>query len=292
MSLIAVGAAAAAVSAFAQEGTTPATEPVAAPAPAAPAPAEPAAAAPEAPATTAVPATPGPEVTAEPAPTAPADPAPATPMVEPAAPAAVVGTALAPAAPAPAADPAAPIVETAPAPYVAPYVAPEPIVEAPPPPPPPPTDPATIAVLNAVERVCMPLVKGGDVKALTTPLGYRKKKDLYTVVVAKPYQVTVMPQGTNKNVCTLEVDYPINGVEPMVVGLHNWAMARGWTLYRNDKYVTDLERHTRSWELAGPTENQALVLVAIRKANGATMTRNADRATILYSVTPAAPPAQ
>lgn len=163
---------------------------------------------------------------------------------------------------------------------------------APPPPPPPPTDPVTIAVLNAVESICKPLVKGGDIKALSAPLGYKKRKESYVLTVAKPFQVTVLPQGSNKNVCQLEIDYGVDQVEPIVVGVHNWAMARGWTLYRNDVYNTDMKRHTRSWELAGDVETEALVLVALKKTDGTPLARNADRATVLYSVTPTPPATQ
>jgi hypothetical protein len=165
-----------------------------------------------------------------------------------------------------------------------------PAPEPPPPPPPPPTDPTAIAVLNAIERVCKPLVQGGDLASLSAPLGYKKKKDNFVYAMAtKPYQVTILAQGSNKNVCMIEIDYAIGGIEPVVVGVHNWAMARGWKLYRNDKYVTDLERHTRSWELAGPTEAEALVLVSLKKADGTPLNKKADHATVLYSATEAAP---
>lgn len=263
VSLIAAGAAAAAVSAVAQDVTTtpaPAPEAAAVPAPEAAPPA------PEAAPVPAAPAVQDPAVAP-----APAAPETAAPAME--------------AAPAPTPEPAAP---PAPAVEAAPAPEPEP-VEAPAPPPPPPTDPVTIAVLNAVETICKPLVRGGDVKALSTPYGYKKRKDNYVLTVAKPYQISILPQGSNRNVCQLEVDYAIDQVEPIVVGVHNWAMARGWTLYRNDVYTTDIKRHTRSWELGGETEVEALVLVAQKKADGAPMARNVDRASVLYSVTPVVP---
>lgn len=255
VSLIAAGAAAVSVSAVAQDVTTPPEAAV--PAPEAPPPA------PEAAPVPAAPAVQDPAVA----------PAPAAPEAAAPAPEAVPAVTPEPAAP------PAPAAEAAPAPE------PEP-VEAPAPPPPPPTDPVTIAVLNAVETICKPLVRGGDVKALSAPYGYKKRKDNYVLTVAKPYQISILPQGSNRNVCQLEVDYAVDQVEPIVVGVHNWAMARGWTLYRNDVYTTDIKRHTRSWELAGETEVEALVLVAQKKADGTPMARNIDRASVLYSVTP------
>jgi hypothetical protein len=189
--------------------------------------------------------------------------------------------------PAPAVDPApaAEVPAPVPAPAVAVEVPAAPVVVAPPPPPPAPTDPATIRVLDTLERVCMPLVRGGDLQALAKPIGFKKKRDAFTMSLARPATVTVLPTGTNKNVCMMEIDTAIRGDEALTVGIHNWAMARGYTLYRNDEYTTDLKRHTRSWELTTPEGGtEALVLITSWKPDGSSMSRNADRSTLMYSV--------
>lgn len=227
LSLIAIGAAALSVSAYAQE-PVPVTPPVAEPAEPAPSPAvqAPAVAAPE---------------TATPAPAAP-EAAPAAAEAEP-----------------------APVAPT---------------------PPPAPTDPVNIAVIETLERICMPMVavRSEDVKGAAAPFGYKARRGIFTKVVQKPYQLTIQNPGSNTHVCTVDVDHAIGGADSLTVDLHNWAQARGYGLVRNDQFTTDMQRHTRSWELTQPGQLEALVLVTTRNTDGSPMLKNADRSTVIYSL--------
>jgi len=164
-----------------------------------------------------------------------------------------------------------------------------PVVEAPPPPPPPPTDPTTIQVLNVLENVCKPLVAGGDLQTIVKPMGFKKNRDnSWTLRLDKPYQISVLPQGVNKTVCNVEILHAVGGDAPITVGVHNYAIERGYTLYRNDEFTTDLKRHTRSWELTQDGQTQAVVLVTEKNPDGSPVAKNADRSTLMYSVYPAA----
>lgn len=218
--------------------------------------------------------------------TAIAQDAPATmPMPMPAQPAPPPAPATQPTPEAPPATPA-PDATAVPAPE-APPAAPEP-----PPPPPPrtPSDPTSLAVLNVLQNICLPMAKGGDLASLAKPLGFRLKKDLWVQQYQKGYTIAVHPAGSNPGVCNVDIDHPINGVTEVIIDLHNWAMARDFTLYRNDKYSTDMERSTRSWELNTATSKEALVLVTVRKLGDKPMTARTDHTELLYSfkATPAA----
>lgn len=212
----------------------------------------------------------------------------------PAAPAATVITTTTAATPAPDAAPATTTVTTVvpvppPAPAVVeapPFQAPAPaVVEVPPPPPPAPTDPTTIQVLSMLEQVCKPMVQGGDLQSIVKPLGFKKNRDgTWSLRLEKPYQITVLPQGVNKNVCDVDITHPVGGDAPLTVGIHNYAIARGYTLYRNDEFTTDLKRHTRSWELTGNGKTEALVLVTEHNPDGSSVVKNADRSTLMYSI--------
>lgn len=207
---------------------------------------------------------------AQPAPEA--QPAPA-PEAQPAPPA----DAAAP----PAADPAAP------APVAAP-VAPEP----PPPPPPPPAAPteATSVLFNdMIKRVCMPLVKGGDIAQIAKSFGFKQnKRDMvWTKTWAQGMKVTLREQGVNKDVCSVSVQHPINGLEATITDTHNWAMYNGWTLEDNAKRTTDMERSNRKWSFVDTTTNtrQDIVLITVRKIGGAPVNAKYDQTDILYAVT-------
>jgi len=208
-----------------------------------------------------------------------------TPVTLPAQPAALPTPAP---VPAPVAEvPPATLPTPTPAPVPAPAVEPipVPVVEAPPAPPPAPTDPTTIQVLNVVEQVCKPLVQGGDLPSLAKPLGFKKNRDgMWVLSLSKPYQIGVLPPGSNQNVCDIDIMHAVGGDEPLTVGVHNYAIARGFTLYRNDEYTTDLKRHTRSWELTANGKTEALVLVTERKPDGSSVGKNADHSTLMYSI--------
>jgi len=147
-------------------------------------------------------------------------------------------------------------------------------------------------VLNVLERICVPLAKGGDLASLAKPLGFKLKRDLWVQQYQKGgYTITVHPVGSNPGICNVDIDHPIDGITEVIIDLHNWAMARDWTLYRNDKYDTNMERSTRSWTLDTPTSQEAIVLLTVRKPGGKPMTSRTDHTELLYSFKALAPAA-
>src|SRR3990167_772963 len=77
---------------------------------------------------------------------------------------------------------------------------------------------------------------------------------------------------------------------PLATDLHYWAVRQGggWYLARFDKYVTDMERTTRSWEKEGDVEGEALVLMTERKIDGRPVNAKFDHTQVLFSIRPAA----
>lgn len=196
-----------------------------------------------------------------------------------------------PAAPAAPEAPAAPMTAPAapdapPAPEAAP-----PAPEAPPAPPPMPTDVTSLAVMNVIERVCTPMVRGTPIAQLAPALGFKKKRDIWVLVYQKGYQLSIQPSTTNPNVCTIDVNHPVEAIAPaatLATDLHYWAVRQGggWYLARFDKYVTDMERTTRSWEKEGDAEGEALVLMTERKVNGQPTNPKFDHTQVLFSIRP------
>jgi hypothetical protein len=179
--------------------------------------------------------------------------------------------------------PPAPVAAPAPAP-TAPETPP-----APPPPPAPPTDPTAVAVLSALESVCIPLVDGGDINKLAKADGFRKTGDNF-VMRQKTFQLTLLAQGSNPGQCHVDIVHPVDPeapAKPIVVALHNWAaVSRNWSLYRNDKnVVAGQEYTTRSWEVDADGKHSALVLTTIRKGDGTPAGHGADTSEMLYSAT-------
>lgn len=186
------------------------------------------------------------------------------------------------------------IAQEQPAAPEAPVVAP-PAEAAPPPeaPPPVPTDVTSLTVMNVIERVCTPMVRGTPIAQVAPALGFKKKKDVWVLVYQKGYQVSIQPSSTNPNVCTIDVNHPVEAVAPaatLATDLHYWAVRQGggWYLARFDKYVTDMERTTRSWEKEGDVEGEALVLMTERRIDGKPVNAKFDHTQVLFSIRPAA----
>jgi hypothetical protein len=211
-------------------------------------------------------------------------PAPATPAPAPAAAPAPAQAAPATTSTAPA-DQAAPPVAAAPA-GQAPadgYVAPTRGEK--------PTDPLTVKLLDVLERVCKPQVAGGDFAALVKDYGFKKKKEQWVLDLGKPYNITLDNPGSNKNVCTVTIDYSQDAAQAQQLanGLHDWATwdnSPQLRLIRNDQTVgSDFRRFTVSWDDAWAGGHAGLVYMRLKKLDETSVGKNFERAQILYSTT-------
>jgi hypothetical protein len=199
--------------------------------------------------------TPAPAAAPAPAQTAPADPA---------------------AAPAPAVE--APAAGTAPA-YVEPVR------------PPPTTDPVSLQLLSILDKVCKPAVVGGDFQALVKAAGLKKKKEQWFLDLGKPYQLYLDNPGSNKNVCTITIEYAQGDAQAqaLATALHDWATWENspqLRLIRNDQTVgSDFRRFTVSWDDNWAAGHAGLVYMRLKKLDETSVGKNFERAQILYSTT-------
>ncbi|HYD45856.1 MAG TPA: hypothetical protein VEA79_11395, partial [Phenylobacterium sp.] len=148
----------------------------------------------------------------------------------------------------------------------------------PPPPPPPPTDPMAIRILDTLERVCIPATaESGSLDRVARAAGFRRSRDQY--ILRQPnLTITVLPISTNGLTCTMQVDYPVDTLQPTIVAVHNWSIARGMTLRDPYRTTSDFQRDIRSWE----RDADALVLLAMKRPDGTPVSRNQDRAQVIY----------
>ncbi|KQY95771.1 hypothetical protein ASD21_04470 [Caulobacter sp. Root1455] len=221
------------------------------------------------------------EQTAPTAPTAPAAAPAATPapVADPAA-----QTPAAPAAPAAPADAmmATPAVAAPPAGQAPEYVAPTRG--------PPTTDPVSLQLLGVLDKVCKPAVVGGDVPSLAKAAGMKKKKEQWVMDIGKPYLIAVDNPGSNKNVCTVTIQYAQGDAQAQQLAnaLHDWATWENkpqLRLIRNDLTVSDVKRLTVSWDDAWADGHAGLVYMRLKKLDDSSIGKNFERAQILYSTT-------
>lgn len=198
-----------------------------------------------------------------------------------------------PAAPAPETAPMAPDA-AAPAPPAADATAPAPDAATPPPAEPEktyvlPTTGAEGQIIDVINRVCKPLIAGGNLDQLAKGLGYKKNRRDGTWSAAlqtKPYTLTIWPQGSNKDVCRLVVNYEINQEKPIIVGLNIFSFLHKPELLqqRNDFVpATDYKRITNSWEYFDENQSIGLVFLQLKKPDGSPVSNKWDVGEVLYS---------
>lgn len=188
------------------------------------------------------------------------------------------------AASAPAEAPAA-----SPEPSAAP--APDAAVEAPAPERPVlPTTGDGAAVLSAIEKVCIPQVRGQDLAKVAAAEGYKRnrREETYSKPIGtKPYEIIVQSPGSNAQVCSLSVRYAIGQEKPIIEALTYWAFLHDpeLKLQRNDFAVgpDGVKRITLAWEHYTSRESTGLVLVQLKRPDGAPLNEKYDEATVLYS---------
>jgi hypothetical protein len=150
-----------------------------------------------------------------------------------------------PAAPAPAAQPAPAPAAAAPAPAAA---------EAPPAPA-LPTSGDGAQVLQALEKVCIPAVRGQGIAAAAKAAGlkYNKRDDTYVMQLSSGRDYVVIFQSlSQKDVCQAEVRFATGQEKPIVSALNVWSYLHKPELVLQANYVNvdadGVKRTRKSWE--------------------------------------------
>lgn len=145
-------------------------------------------------------------------------------------------------------------------------------------------------IIDVINRICVPLVRGGDISKLATkPLGFKvnKREGTYTqTLVAKPYTLTVYAPGSNKDVCRIAINYTTGQEKPIIVGLNIFSLLHQPELLqqRNDFVpATDYKRITNSWEYFTDHQSIGLVFLQLKRPDGASVNAKWDMGEVLYS---------
>lgn len=155
---------------------------------------------------------------------------------------------------------------------------------------PPTTDPVSLQLLGVLDKVCKPAVVGGDMPSLAKAAGMKKKKEQWVMDIGKPYLIAVDNPGSNKNVCTVTIQYAQGDAQAQALAnaLHDWATWENkpqLRLIRNDLTVSDVKRLTVSWDDAWADGHAGLVYMRLKKLDDTSIGKNYEQAQILYSTT-------
>jgi hypothetical protein len=153
------------------------------------------------------------------------------------------------------------------------------------------TDPLSVRLMDVLDKVCKPSVAGGDFAQLVKDYGFKKKKEQWVLALEKPYNITLDNPGSNKNVCTITIDYSQTPeqAQELANALHDyatWENSPQLRLIRNDQTVaSDYRRFTVSWDDAWAGGHAGLVFMRLKKTDETSVGKNFERAQILYSTT-------
>lgn len=158
------------------------------------------------------------------------------------------------------------------------------------PPPTLPTSGDAAQVISVLDNICKPLVRGGSLDQLAPAQGFKKNRRdrSYTATLGtKPYTITIADPGSNKDVCSVTLNYAIGQHDPIVKGLAVWSFLQQprMTMQRND-FATGadgIKRTTLSWEHYTNAISNGLVFVRLNKPDDSPLAKNYDQATLLYS---------
>ena len=219
-----------------------------------------------------------------PAPTTAAPPAatpPTAPSTTPAAPS-TTPPATPPAAPPPAAPSAAPPTSTPPAAT--------PPAQAPEQPTLPTTGPGAV-LLNIVEKVCVPLVRGGNLDQLAPQIqGARKNRrdNTWTIPLGpgRDNIVTMFPVGVNKDVCRGEIHYAFDDEKAIVTAFNTWAFLHQPELILQANYVEvdadNIKRVRKSWEHVDANSSTAINFTTWTKPDDTPLNRGYATGELFY----------
>ncbi|WP_395673683.1 hypothetical protein [Phenylobacterium sp.] len=159
------------------------------------------------------------------------------------------------------------------------------------PPPALPTSGDGAEVIAALDQVCLPAVRGGDLEALAKANGYKLNRRDQTW--AKPlggqknYAIVLFPQGSNKDVCFAELRYAMGKDDEIAKALNIWAFTRQPPLDPTANYTQPvdpdgLKRVRRSWEFLSASQSIGLNFSTVRKPDDTQVAKNYDQGTLQY----------
>lgn len=160
-------------------------------------------------------------------------PAPTTPAPSTAAPATSAPTVAAPAT----ATPAAPAAAAEPPPTL-------------------PTSGDGAQILQAIEKVCIPAVRGQGIDAAAKAAGLKQNRRDGTwstpLASGRDYAIIIQPQFSQSNVCQAEVHYAVGQDKPIISALNVWSFLQEPKLVLQANYVNvdadGVKRIRKSWE--------------------------------------------
>lgn len=158
---------------------------------------------------------------------------------------------------------------------------------------PPPALPTTgdgAVIINVLEKICVPIVRGQSLDAVAKANGMKlnRRDQTWSMPLGgdKNYQVIILSQGSNKDVCQGEVHYATGQDKPIVAAINTWAFLHQPELVLQANYVNvdpdGIKRVRKSWEHLESNASTAVNFSTESKPDGSPLNSRYDTATLFY----------
>jgi hypothetical protein len=160
--------------------------------------------------------------------------------------------------------------------------------------PPPPALPTTgdgAQIIQALEKVCQPAVRGQGLEAAAKAAGlkFNRRDETWTMPLAsgRDYAIIFQPQYSQKDVCRAEVRYATGQDKPIVAALNVWSYVHQPELVLQANYVNvdadGVKRIRKSWEHVDANGASTAVNFSIeQKADGSPLNPRFDTGQLFY----------
>lgn len=153
-----------------------------------------------------------------------------------------------------------------------------------------PTSGDGAVVLSVLEKLCVPLVRGGNVDQLAPAIGMKKNRrdNTYSMPLggSRDYTITLLPPGVNKDVCQAEIHFAVGQDEPITKAINVWAFLHKPELILQANYVAvdadGVKRVRKSWEHLESNSSTAVNFTTWRKPDDSPLNKNYDTGMLFY----------
>ncbi len=152
------------------------------------------------------------------------------------------------------------------------------------------SSPAATATLTALQQVCLPLLQGQSIKAISASAGLKKNDRQWVMKDAAGRKVEIdPPDSANPHVCSAVIPHRPGSSPAILAAVDGWAKSQAPPLQPDKVRVQSTQDSeavtTSSWIGQAPGGAEGLVLVDKQPVAGQTA-GGLDEATLLISLTP------
>jgi hypothetical protein len=158
--------------------------------------------------------------------------------------------------------------------------------------PPPAPAPEAVQVIAALDNACIPLIGGGQPRAVAKAAGMRINSDgdLYLSLPGGDKIIVTVPSKANPTNCAMSVIHDVGAGDGLRDGLAAWASHRPAPLAPEKVAVSSPEDNGISliwtWVDYGAAKTEGLIFIEHKKADGSPLPGSHEQADVTLSIRP------